>query len=175
MIRKLILKRIAPFTPARCRAVVLCGISKYFYLLSPSLRQIVHALLTRPPLSGKASIRKLSLRHSVRLACVKHAASVHPEPGSNSWFFCIYIAFALHISISLIVNAHSLTFFLRKLLINLFDLFFMLSNYKSKKINKGLFVLDNVLFLALSLVLTYLVFMVRFASGFTKRSVSLSY
>ena len=26
----------------------------------------------------------LSLHNSVRLACVKHAASVHPEPGSNS-------------------------------------------------------------------------------------------
>ncbi|KAA0059499.1 hypothetical protein E6C27_scaffold45462G00010 [Cucumis melo var. makuwa] len=34
-----------------------------------------YALLTRPPLE-----RPLP----VRLACVKHAASVHPEPGSNS-------------------------------------------------------------------------------------------
>ena len=33
-------------------------------------------LLTRPPLSV--------LLHSVRLECVMHAASVHPEPGSNS-------------------------------------------------------------------------------------------
>ena len=31
-----------------------------------------------------ASIRKLPLNYFVRLACVKHAASVHPEPGSNS-------------------------------------------------------------------------------------------
>ena len=31
-----------------------------------------------------ASIRKLPLNRFVRLACVKHAASVHPEPGSNS-------------------------------------------------------------------------------------------
>ena len=30
--------------------------------------------------SAEASIKA----HSVRLACVKHAASVHPEPGSNS-------------------------------------------------------------------------------------------
>ena len=35
-------------------------------------------LLTRPPL--KPFLRKVS----VRLACVKHTASVHPEPGSNS-------------------------------------------------------------------------------------------
>ena len=36
---------------------------------------------TRPPLSFKES--KLPFGF-VRLACVKHAASVHPEPGSNS-------------------------------------------------------------------------------------------
>ena len=29
---------------------------------------------------------KQSLMDPVRLACVKHAASVHPEPGSNSPF-----------------------------------------------------------------------------------------
>ena len=37
-----------------------------------------HVFLTRPPLS--------CLRKSVRLACVRHAASVYPEPGSNSPF-----------------------------------------------------------------------------------------
>ena len=35
-----------------------------------------HVLLTRPPLP--------LLPESVRLACVRHAASVYPEPGSNS-------------------------------------------------------------------------------------------
>ena len=39
---------------------------------------IIHALLTRPPLSIP---RK---KYPARLACVRHAASVHPEPGSNS-------------------------------------------------------------------------------------------
>ena len=59
----------------------LCGISSHFWLLSPCIRQVTHALLTRPPLSLP------KCKHSgifVRLACVKHAASVHPEPGSNS-------------------------------------------------------------------------------------------
>ena len=37
-------------------------------------------LLTRSPLSPKTQ----ALSDPVRLACVKHAASVHPEPGSNS-------------------------------------------------------------------------------------------
>ena len=64
--------------------MVLCGTNSRFQLLSPCVRQVTHALLTRPPLSIKKSIRKLHSQYSVRLACVKHAASVHPEPGSNS-------------------------------------------------------------------------------------------
>ena len=42
---------LTPLTPARCHAVVLCGISSRFQLLSPCDRQIAHALLTSPPLS----------------------------------------------------------------------------------------------------------------------------
>ena len=54
-------------------------------MLSPCVRQVTHALLTRPPLSHFKILSKLShLKCFVRLACVKHAASVHPEPGSNS-------------------------------------------------------------------------------------------
>src|SRR5574338_1163512 len=53
-----------------------CGISRPFGLLSPALGQVTNALLTRSPL------RVLLL--PVRLACIRHAASVHPEPGSNS-------------------------------------------------------------------------------------------
>ena len=48
--RELTLKQIAPFTSAPCDAVVLRGISTSFDALSPCMRQIVHALLTRPPL-----------------------------------------------------------------------------------------------------------------------------
>ena len=57
-------------------------------MLSPGTGQVSHALLTRPPLSYADSIRKLPLHNSVRLACVRHAASVHPEPGSNSQIKC---------------------------------------------------------------------------------------
>ena len=90
------------------------GISSPFGLLSPSLRQVVYALLTRLPLdifstlnarpstlmlttlykcgNGFAitTLKRYIIKHSVlktrlvRLACVKHAASVRPEPGSNS-------------------------------------------------------------------------------------------
>ncbi len=55
-----------------------CGISKPFGLLFPTLGQVAHVLRTRLPLTLRL------LKASVRLTCVKHAASVHPEPGSNS-------------------------------------------------------------------------------------------
>ena len=61
-----------------CDPYMLCGISSRFQLLSPTERQVPHALLTRSPLSNNRS------HYPVRLACVRHAASVRPEPGSNS-------------------------------------------------------------------------------------------
>ena len=67
-----------------CDIVVLCGISNCFQLLSPCVGQIAHALLTRPPLELKSSGRSFPISIPARLACVKHAASVRPEPGSNS-------------------------------------------------------------------------------------------
>ena len=57
---------------------VLFGIRPSFPGLSQSAGQITHVLLTRSPLE---SLRRAL---SVRLACVKHAASVRPEPESNS-------------------------------------------------------------------------------------------
>ena len=72
----------------------LCGISSRFQLLSPCTRQVTHALLTRPPLSHKIiSPEGNQIKCFVRLACVKHAASVHPEPGSNShvWVFSLQL------------------------------------------------------------------------------------
>ena len=67
----------------------LCGISSHFWLLSPSIRQVTHALLTRPPLEINQIHRSFNKVFPVRLACVKHAASVHPEPGSNSLIKCL--------------------------------------------------------------------------------------
>ena len=59
-----------------CDPSALCGISNCFRLLFHTQRQIAYALLTRPPLTVFLQF--------VRLECVRHAASVHPEPGSNS-------------------------------------------------------------------------------------------
>ena len=82
--RELTPYRIAPLTPRGCPRVVSCGISTCFQVLSPCMGQIVHALLTRPPLESYLPSRRTSNKIPVRLACVKHAASVRPEPGSNS-------------------------------------------------------------------------------------------
>ena len=60
--------------------MVLSGIRPSFPSLSRSTGQITHVLLTRSPLEHPHQGGGLS----VRLACVKHAASVRPEPGSNS-------------------------------------------------------------------------------------------
>jgi hypothetical protein len=43
---------------------------------------VTHVLLTRLPLSARG--------RTVRLACLIHAASVHPEPGSNSQSKTLY-------------------------------------------------------------------------------------
>ena len=67
-----------------CPLDTLCGISSRFQLLSPTERQVSHALLTRSPLSSTSINRSLNPSILVRLACVRHAASVRPEPGSNS-------------------------------------------------------------------------------------------
>jgi hypothetical protein len=58
--------------------MVISGISLGFPRLFRCEGQIAHVLLTRSPLVY--SRRSLT----ARLACVKHAASVRPEPGSNS-------------------------------------------------------------------------------------------
>ena len=70
------------------RTTLLCGISICFQMLSPASGQVTYVLLTRPPLvgdqnqSGASTINQLGQR--VRLACIRHTAGVHPEPGSNS-------------------------------------------------------------------------------------------
>ena len=53
------------------------GIARRFRRLSPAPGQLAHVLRTRPPREPPES-------DPVRLACIRHAASVDPEPGSNS-------------------------------------------------------------------------------------------
>ena len=63
------------------RRGLISGISTGFPVLSQSQGQVAHVLLTRSPLGTNRCCHRLAL---ARLACVRHAASVHPEPGSNS-------------------------------------------------------------------------------------------
>ena len=58
--REPIFQRIAPLISVPCDSDILCGISVRFQTLSPSERQVAHALLTRPPLSyTRTSFSKL--------------------------------------------------------------------------------------------------------------------
>ena len=80
MVRELIYKRsLRLLWPRSIRSVVLSGISTTFVELSRIRRQIIHVLLTLAPLYWFPEGNFL-----VRLACVRHAASVRSEPGSNS-------------------------------------------------------------------------------------------
>ena len=63
------------------RERLIFGISPGFPELSQSQGQVTHVLLTRSPLGTARCCHRTGL---ARLACVKHAASVRPEPGSNS-------------------------------------------------------------------------------------------
>ena len=63
-----------------CEFLITLDISKDFSKLSLSYRQVAYALRTRPPVA----IFQQARNAAPRLACVKPAASVHPEPGSNS-------------------------------------------------------------------------------------------
>lgn len=74
--RRLLHRRIAALTTMSIDTVVLCGISLPFERLSPIRGQITYVLLTRSPLATRSA--------AARLACLRRAASVSSEPGSNS-------------------------------------------------------------------------------------------
>ena len=91
---------------------MLCGISTPFGVLSPSQRQVTHTLLTRPPLSIPKIRRSLIPEFPARLACVRHAASVRPEPGSNS-LKKIFKARRLYVFKKIVDSFKRLTFLLK--------------------------------------------------------------
>ena len=72
-------QRSPPLVPAGSPTRTLSAISPPFGRLSRAEGQITHALLTRSPLYSSRCRDFLA-----RLACVRHAASVRSEPGSNS-------------------------------------------------------------------------------------------
>ena len=81
------IRRRRNFQRAAMQQLVPSGISRRFHRLSPGNGHVAHALRTLPPVAAMT----LPPRAAPRLACVKPAASVHPEPGSNSslYIHCI--------------------------------------------------------------------------------------
>ena len=76
----------AAFQTKAMQLLLLSGISTCFQVVSQSLGQVAHVLLTHPPLASNKSPRRDLWIQLARLACIRHAASVRPEPGSNSQF-----------------------------------------------------------------------------------------
>ena len=84
---------LSHFNSSQMLVCYLSGFSIRFQKLSRAHGQVTYVLLTRSPLDlGKQAFLPL-----VRLACIRHAASVHPEPGSNSPFdidskrYCVFL------------------------------------------------------------------------------------
>ena len=87
--------------------MVLCGISTHFYVLFPWYGQIAHALLTRPPLSKKASFLTpfdlhvlstppafiLSQNQTLKFNCLKlffrTTALTLLFADCSFWYFCV--------------------------------------------------------------------------------------
>ena len=91
------IRRRRNFQQRPMRASVPSGISRRFHRLSPGNGHVAHALRTLPPVAA----RILLSRAAPRLACVKPAASVHPEPGSNSSLYISYFSSSIrHLLIS---------------------------------------------------------------------------
>ena len=110
-----------PKMPSGCSSCISCR----FQPLSTTYGQIAHVLLTRSPL-GHLEQALLDL---VRLACIRHAASVHPEPGSNSQ--CVLSL--LHL-LCLVFKDLSLFFFASLIPLILFLLYFkILSVFQTTK------------------------------------------
>ena len=105
------------------------------HLVPPEFFTLYHAILCAyavlavisnccPPVQGRlptryspvrhsvnsTSIRKLPLNCFVRLACVRHAASVHPEPGSNSHVKMVFVSCQFYLAL-FTVNSGSLSIF----------------------------------------------------------------
>ena len=84
-----VLLRPRSFNAKGCPKASAWGITRRFHRLSPGKGLVAYALRTRAPLS-------LPRREvPVRLACIRPAASVHPEPGSNSsLYYCCTFSFS---------------------------------------------------------------------------------
>ena len=84
--------RLSALPGGGCPPPGLWGIIRRFHRLSPCRGLVAYALRTRAPLS-----RPIAGTLTVRLACIRPAASVHPEPGSNSSLYIVTLdSFPVH-------------------------------------------------------------------------------
>ena len=83
-------RRLSAITAPGCPGTVARRLTRRFHRLSAIGGWVAYALRTRPPLSRPRR------GDPVRLACIRPAASVHPEPGSNSsLYYCSFFRFSL--------------------------------------------------------------------------------
>ena len=124
----------------RCLWKVLWGFNPGFPRLSLCKGQVAYALLTRPPLSMTLVNRSFWLPFPARLACVRHAASVHPEPGSNSQIKVVYLLRLIIIWISglvcllfqsILIESFMLTYCLIFKVLCLFRLLYFINSVES--------------------------------------------
>ena len=100
-----------------CHNYIPLGINPNFFGLSLCERQIVYALRTRTPVEAR--------RLLPRLACVRPAASVHPEPGSNSSSLKSLISYNRFLSYWLQVSLDSLNLFVLYNIMSMYVLFLL--------------------------------------------------
>ncbi len=77
-----------------CGIILIWDIRPRFHGLSPGYRQVAYALRTRAPVASNVLLHPAA----PRLACVKPAASVHPEPGSNSSLYELLLFFSTYLT-----------------------------------------------------------------------------
>ena len=100
-----------------CHSYIPLGINPNFFGLSLCERQIVYALRTRTPVEARKLLP--------RIACVRPAASVHPEPGSNSSSLKSLISSNRFLSYWLQVSLDSLNLFVLYNIMSMYVLFLL--------------------------------------------------
>ena len=96
---------VAHFSVSRCRKTEYEGL----VAVSAGYPSVTGRLLTRYAPFRRSPSKSIATLHAApRLACVKPAASVHPEPGSNS---SLYISLSLSLSFALFNSQKELTLF----------------------------------------------------------------
>ena len=98
--------RIAPFLPRGCPQGIYAGLARVSPGCPPDRGRLhtCYSPVRRSPAGGASTPSA-----APRLACVKPAASVHPEPGSNSPLLSLYFLFSVCLFRPILVSSSLLT------------------------------------------------------------------